>query len=266
MISVVVPIRDERDNIEPLVLAVHLALADRRFEMICVDDGSVDGSTGKLQTVVSRFPRARMVRHERPRGQSAAILSGERAARGEWVVTLDGDGQNDPADIPVLFRAAARAPTPAMVMGWRRRRNDPWVKRLSSKLANVAFQSLVGGGAPDIGCGIKLFRRDMFLALPRFDHMHRFLPALVQMQGGTVSSVEVRHRPRRSGESKYGVHDRLWAGIVDLLGVRWLQKRALGAPLDWAQSPAVEAHVERDRPDELNRPAVGSTPRTVPWR
>ena len=190
MISVVVPIRDERDNIEPLVAAVHLALADRPFEMVCVDDGSVDGSAEILQSVVSRFPRVRTVTNQKSRGQSAAIHSGVRAAVGDWVVTLDGDGQNDPADIPVLLHTAASvSPTPAMVVGWRKNRKDSWVKRLSSKLANRAYRSFIGGATPDIGCGIKLFRRDTFLDLPSFDHMHRFLPALVQMQGGAVSSV-----------------------------------------------------------------------------
>ncbi len=225
------------------MVAVHKALADRRFEIVCVDDGSVDGSGDILQSVVTRFPPVRMVRHEWSRGQSAAILTGVCAARGEWIVTLDGDGQNDPADILVLFRAAKRAsPTPAIVMGWRKNRKDPWVKRVSSKLANIAYRAIVGSGAPDIGCGIKLFRRDTLLKLPSFDHMHRFLPALVEMQGGAVSSVEVRHRPRRSGRSKYGVQDRLWSGIIDLLGVLWLQKRALRAPVDRAPTLSVASH------------------------
>ncbi len=259
VISVVVPIRDERDNIEPLVAAVHEALGGRKFEIVCVDDGSTD----LLQSLVSRFPCVRMVRHELSRGQSAAILSGVGAAEGEWVVTLDGDGQNDPADIPVLFHAAERASSaPAMVVGWRKNRQDPWVKRISSKWANIAYRSLIGGAAPDIGCGIKLFRRETFLNLPTFDHMHRFLPALVQMQRGAVCSVEVRHRARRRGRSKYGIHDRLWAGIIDLIGVRWLQKRALGAPLDRPQTGAVQAHPDRDW-TELSRPSIDHSPSTA---
>ncbi len=232
VISVVVPIRDERGNIEPLVVAVHRVLEGCEFEMVCVDDGSVDGTSDTLQSLKRRFSRVRVVRHERSQGQSAAIVSGVRTARGEWVVTLDGDGQNDPGDIPALLLSVERAcPTPSLVVGWRKNRRDPWVKRMSSKLANIAYRWLIGGVTPDVGCGIKLFRRDVFLDLPHFDHMHRFLPVLVRMRGGSVSSVKVRHRPRQTGRSKYGIHDRLWVGIIDLFGVRWLQRRALGATL-----------------------------------
>lgn len=261
----VVPIRDECDNIEPLVLAVHRTLADREFEMICVDDGSVDGSTDVLHSLESRFSRVRIHRHERSRGQSAAIASGVRVARAEWVVTLDGDGQNDPADIPALCATLERLlPTPSLVVGWRKNRKDPWVKRVSSKWANAAYRWLVGVDAPDVGCGLKLFRRDVFLNLPQFDHMHRFLPALVKMQGGVVTSVEVRHRPRQTGRSKYGVHDRLWVGIIDLFGVRWLQKRTLGEPPGLAQPLAVVLHHELDLQDDVGRASIGNSPATAP--
>jgi len=245
MISVVVPFRDECENIEPLVEKVLAGLEDSEFEMICVDDGSVDGSREVLQSVSERFPPVRLVRHEKSLGQSAAIVSGVRAAQGVWIVTLDGDGQNDPTDIPALFEARDRTtPAPALVTGWRRRRNDPWVKRVSSKLANLAYRRILGDDTPDVGCGLKLFRRESFLELPHFDHMHRFLPVLVRMQGGHVVSVEVHHLERRTGRSKYGIHDRLWIGLVDLLGVHWLQKRAFrsqGSPAQQSHPPSSSA-------------------------
>ncbi len=148
----------------------------------------------------------------------------------ETASVLDGDGQNDPADIPGLYAAATALDAPAglgLVAGWRKRRRDSWLKRLSSRIANGMRRRLLRDNTPDTGCGLKLFRRDVFQALPQFDHMHRFLPALVLRAGGRVGSVAVRHRPRKQGVSKYGVHNRLWAGLVDLLGVRWLQRRAL---------------------------------------
>jgi dolichol-phosphate mannosyltransferase len=168
------------------------------------------------------------LRHLRNSGQSAAIITGVRAARAPWIVTLDGDGQNDPADIPALLARTRGVPTdaaPAMVAGWRVARQDTWLKRVSSKIANGVRGWILSDHTPDGGCGLKAFRRDVFLKLPCFDHMHRFLPALFERAGGAVVSVPVGHRPRSRGRSHYGLHDRLWSGIVDLFGVIWLGRR-----------------------------------------
>ena len=157
-----------------------------------------------------------------------AIVTGVKAARADWIATLDADGQNDPADIQALWEIARGAPAapPLMVAGQRQKRRDTWSKRWASRAANAIRRALLGDGTPDTGCGLKLFRRDFFLELPRFDHMHRFLPALALRQGGKIVSVPVNHRPRERGRSNYGVLDRLWVGIVDLLGVMWLMRRA----------------------------------------
>ena len=174
------------------------------------------------------MPRLRLLRHAQSRGQSAAIRSGVKAARGRWIATLDGDGQNDPADIPapVADRPRQRRTTPPLLIaGHRARRQDSWSKRLASRIANAVRRRLLGDDTPDTGCGLKLFPRDLFLDLPYFDHMHRFLPALVLREGGIVRSVPVNHRPRQRGVSNYGVFDRLWVGIVDLFGVMWLRRR-----------------------------------------
>jgi dolichol-phosphate mannosyltransferase len=166
--------------------------------------------------------------HAQSCGQSAAIVSGVRAARGEWIATLDGDGQNDPADIPkllALVRDPAQPKNLQCIAGWRKKRQDTWLKRLSSKIANGVRSRLLGDATPDTGCGLKLIPRAVWLQLPFFDHMHRFLPALVQRNGGATVSVEVNHRPRTRGVSNYGLHNRLWVGLVDLVGVMWLQRR-----------------------------------------
>ena len=180
-----------------------------------------------------RYPQLQVVRHAASRGQSAAILSGVDVTGRCWIATLDGDGQNDPADIPRLYDIIRHAPARVgLVNGHRRRRHDSWLKRVSSRVANGVRGFVLGDRTPDTGCGLKLFRRSMFMQLPRFDHMHRFLPALVQMQGGEVVTVDVGHRRRRRGQSKYGVHNRLWTGLVDLFGVLWLQRRVLPPPGD----------------------------------
>jgi len=169
-----------------------------------------------------------------------AIRTGVKAARAPFIATLDADGQNDPADIPRLWEIARAAPPlpPLLVAGYRRKRRDSWVKRMSSRIANGVRRRLLRDATPDTGCGLKLFRRDLFLDLPAFDHMHRFLPALVRRQGGSTVSVEVNHRPRERGRSNYGVFDRLWVGIVDLLGVMWLMRRAKNPVLfDEADAP-----------------------------
>ena len=228
-LSIVVPVRNEADNILPLLAEIHAALENRgEFEVLYVDDGSTDGTRARLGEALARFPRLRVMAHARSCGQSAALMTGVRAARGEWIATLDGDGQNDPADIPKLLAArdaAARAAL-CLVSGYRKKRQDSWLKRLSSKIANGVRSRILGDATPDTGCGLKLIERSTYLGLPFFDHMHRFLPALVQRAGGATLIVEVNHRPRTRGRSNYGVLDRLWVGIVDLFGVMWLKRRA----------------------------------------
>jgi dolichol-phosphate mannosyltransferase len=227
-LSVVIPVRNESPNIAPLVGEIHEAL-DRvcDFEIVYVDDGSGDDTAAQIAALARDDARLRCVRHRRSCGQSAAIRTGVKAARAPFVATLDGDGQNDPADIPRLWEIARNAPPspPLLVAGHRRKRMDSAVKRLSSRIANAVRGAMLGDGTPDTGCGLKLFRRDLYLELPFFDHNHRFLPALVKRQGGSTLSVTVNHRPRARGRSNYGTLDRLFVGIGDLLGVRWLMHR-----------------------------------------
>jgi len=229
-LSVVVPVRDEAGSIEPLVNEIDAALAGLTdYEIVTVDDGSRDATPEALARAQRAHSRLRVVRHAESCGQSAAIRSGVAAARFPWVATLDGDGQNDPADIPRLLEAISpgrREPGLELVAGWRAKRRDSWLRRLSSRVANAVRGTLLGDRTPDTGCGLKLFGRELFLALPWFDHMHRFLPALVLREGAVVRSVTVNHRDRSTGRSKYGVHNRLWVGIVDLFGVMWLMRRA----------------------------------------
>ncbi len=227
-ISIVVPVYDESGNIQPLVEEVRRALQGRlRYELIFVDDGSRDETFQEILGAAEQDPRVVALRHAGNRGQSAAVRTGVAAAGAPIVAVLDGDGQNDPQDIPKLFGLLVAVTRLKMVVGERRNRKDSWVRRVSSRFANGIRARLLGDGINDTGCGIKAFYRDDFLALPAFDHMHRFLPALMQRNGGQVHAVAVNHRPRRHGHSKYGIGDRLWVGIADLLGVLWLQKRRL---------------------------------------
>jgi dolichol-phosphate mannosyltransferase len=226
-LSIVVPVRNEQDNVLPLLEEIHAALEGRaEFEVVYVNDGSTDATSGRLADGQARFPRLRVLSHRESCGQSTALLTGVRAARGEWIATLDGDGQNDPADIPKLMAARESAPSVALFAGYRKARRDTWLKRVSSRIANGVRSRMLGDATPDTGCGLKLFRRATFLELPYFDHMHRFLPALVQRGGGSTVSVEVNHRPRSRGVSNYGTLDRLWVGIVDIFGVMWLKRRS----------------------------------------
>ncbi|HKE44519.1 MAG TPA: glycosyltransferase family 2 protein [Steroidobacteraceae bacterium] len=228
-VSVVIPVCNEAENIEPLAREIDAALRGRvPFEIIYVDDGSTDATADIARRLREReLPNLRLLRHSFRSGQSAAVRSGVAAARAPWVATLDGDGQNDPADLP-KFLDARREPANAdvlLIMGNRVTRRDTWLRRLSSRIANGVRSSLLGDGTPDTGCGIKIFHRDTFLSLPAFDHMHRFLPALFMRAGSQVVSIPVNHRPRTRGKSKYGLHNRLWVGIVDLFGVMWLRAR-----------------------------------------
>ena len=229
-LSVVVPVKNEQDNILPLLAEIHAALESRYdYEVIYVDDGSDDGSARVFDAARAEYPRLRVLRHASSCGQSTALRTGVKAARALWIATLDGDGQNDPADIPNLMALVQAADCPdglVLIAGWRKQRRDTWLKRVSSRIANAVRRGMLRDDTPDTGCGLKLFRRDLFLELPYFDHMHRYLPALVLRAGGQVRSVEVHHRHRERGISKYGLHDRLWVGIVDLFGVSWLQRRA----------------------------------------
>lgn len=227
-ISVVVPVHNETENVDSLIAEIDQALsAQEAYEMIFVDDGSKDDTLEKLKQAMQRYPSLRVVQHANSCGQSRAVHSGIVAAQYPWIATLDGDGQNDPADIPHLVAAfeGQNDPDLWMLAGFRHQRNDTGWRKFSSKFANAIRQSILHDATPDTGCGLKLFRRDKFLSLPYFDHIHRFLPALVQMAGGKVISVKVNHRARHFGQSKYGTLDRLLVGIVDILGVVWLKKR-----------------------------------------
>ncbi len=227
-LSVVIPVKNEAGNIAPLVDEIVAALDEKAvYEIVYVDDGSDDATLAELRRLQARLAQLRVVRHATSCGQSAAIRSGVKAAQGSWIATLDGDGQNDPADIPALWQIARASPAapPLLIAGHRIRRQDSWMKRRVSLVANAVRRRLLHDDTPDTGCGLKLFPRALFLDLPYFDHMHRFLPALVLREGGVVRSLPVNHRPRQRGTSKYGVLDRLWVGIIDLLGVLWLRRR-----------------------------------------
>lgn len=227
-ISVVVPVHNETDNVDALIAEIHQALSSQEaYEMIFVDDGSTDDTGAKLQQAMQQYPALRVLKHQRSCGQSRAVHSGVVAAQYPWIATLDGDGQNDPADIPNLVDAWQQQNDSQlwMLAGFRHQRNDTGWRKFSSKFANAIRQAILHDATPDTGCGLKLFLRDRFLALPYFDHIHRFLPALIQMAGGRVISVKVNHRSRNFGQSKYGTLDRALVGIVDLLGVVWLKKR-----------------------------------------
>lgn len=239
-LSVVVPVLDEGDNIVPLVREIAAALDSLLpYEIVYVDDGSRDHTPDRLLDARKLSSAMRILRHERSSGQSAAVRSGVAASRHRWIATLDGDGQNDPADIPSLLAAVAADPDLTMVCGIRVHRHDTLVRRWSSRIANSVRSRLLHDGVADTGCGLKLFRRDAFLTLPYFDHIHRFLPAMVQANGGRVACVPVSHRERLRGRSKYGVGNRLWVGVADLLGVLWLRRRSSAPTAREVAPPAV---------------------------
>lgn len=226
-LSVVIPVFNEQHNIGPLLQEVAVALRDIDFEILCVNDDSQDDTLQVLQRMRHSLPMLRVLHHRQRAGQSTAVRNGVKAARGRWITTLDGDGQNDPADIPKLLQALAAADASVkLVAGWRVQRRDSASKRWASRWANRIRRAALNDDTPDTGCGIKLFERDAFLDLPYFDHMHRYLPALIQRAGWRTLSVPVGHRPRMTGQSKYNNISRALAGIVDLCGVAWLRRRA----------------------------------------
>jgi glycosyltransferase involved in cell wall biosynthesis len=229
-VSVVVPVKDEVDNVATLAREIAAALVhEPDHEIIFVDDGSTDGTAQKLTALKGEVAHLRPLRHDRNLGQSRGIDTGVKAAKGDIIVTLDGDGQNDPADIPTLLAKLRANPSLGMVSGVRVKRKDTASRRLASRLGNRFRNAMLGDGATDTGCGLKAFRRDLFLAFPYFNHMHRYLIALMLREGHGVAYVPVNHRPRMAGQSKYTNLGRLIVSIHDMLGVRWLQRRHGGA-------------------------------------
>jgi len=227
-LSVVVPVFNERDNVAPLVAEITAALRGRvAFEIVYVDDHSQDDTLAVLQALKATTPELRVLHHLTQSGQSTAVRTGVKQARGAWIATLDGDGQNDPADIPKLLDARATADAQVKLFaGWRVNRQDSGSKRWASKWANAIRSRMLHDNTPDTGCGIKLFEREAFLDLPYFDHMHRYLPALMQRAGWRTVSVPVNHRHRTAGMSKYNNLNRALVGIRDLRGVAWLITRS----------------------------------------
>ncbi|MGE4070622.1 MAG: glycosyltransferase family 2 protein [Lysobacterales bacterium] len=228
-LSVVVPVHNERDNVTPLLLEIEAALGplSLSWEALFVDDHSRDDTLAVLRALKPAHPQLRVLHHRSQSGQSKAVRTGVKAARGRWIATLDGDGQNDPADIPRLLAARDSGdPKVKLYAGWRVQRKDSGSKRWASKFANAIRSRLLRDETPDTGCGIKLFEREVFLDLPYFDHMHRYLPALVKRAGWQCLSVPVNHRERTAGQSKYGNLGRAWVGLKDLRGVAWLIQRS----------------------------------------
>ena len=229
MLSIVIPVKNEKENIAPLLAEIHAVVqAVPVSEVVYVDDGSTDGTLETLKSLQNQYPILRIISHDRSAGQSAALWTGVRSAGHDLIVTLDGDGQNDPADIKKLYdfyQKNQNPQSPLMVAGQRQKRQDNAMRRLSSRVANKVRAGLLRDGTSDTGCSLKLFRRYDYMRLPYFNHMHRFLPALMIRDDVRVMHIDVSHRPRTRGASKYGVWDRLWVGVSDLLGVMWLQRR-----------------------------------------
>jgi glycosyltransferase involved in cell wall biosynthesis len=230
-VSIVVPVRNEADNIAPLIEEISAALDGRwAYEIIYVNDGSTDATGERLAAIMKQRDNLRQLRHAKSGGQSAAVRSGVRAARGAIVATLDGDGQNNPAFLPDLIAAVEKGAHVGLAAGQRVGRKDTGFKKFQSRVANGVRNAILKDGTRDTGCGLKAFRREVFLMMPYFDGLHRFLPALVRREGYEIGYVDVIDRPRRSGVSNYGFFDRLWIGIMDLAGVWWLIRRKKPTP------------------------------------
>ena len=231
-VSVVVPVRNEAGNIAPLAAEIAKALDGQwPFEVVYVNDGSSDGTAAELKRLMAAHPWLRQVHHKQSCGQSSAVRSGVAVARGALVVTIDGDGQNDPAFIPAMLRALdAGRPRIGLIAGQRKGRKASGFKKLQSRIANGVRGFVLRDGTRDTGCGLKALPRDVFLRLPYFDGLHRFLPALVRREGYEIGYVDVVDRPRGAGVSNYGMWDRLWVGILDLAGVWWLIRRKKRVP------------------------------------
>lgn len=227
LFSVVIPFHNEAGNIDPLLRHVQAALDPVvTYEIVCVNDGSSDGTLGELLKAAEDCPRVRVMTHDECCGQSSALRTGVEAARGSWIITLDGDGQDDPSEIPHLLDMLQRhGRDSVMLCGHRVHRQDDVTRLLSSRLARAGRALLLGDATPDAGCGLKVFSKSMFQELPFFDHLHRFLPALMRSCGAEVISVPVHHRHRLHGKAHYGIGNRLWTTIADLFGVMWLQRR-----------------------------------------
>lgn len=226
-ISIVIPMKNEAENVGDLLRGIATALVGTSAEVIVVDDGSTDNTVAAAMALAGEVPSLRVLSHDRSGGQSAAVHSGVLAAKGRIICTLDGDGQNPPENLPLLFGPllADTSGTLGLVAGQRVARQDTWSKRAGSKFANALRAWMLKDGTRDTGCGLKGFRRDAFLALPYFDHMHRYLPALMKRDGWEVALVDVSHRERGAGRSNYSNLQRAWVGIWDLMAVAWLIKR-----------------------------------------
>ena len=225
-LSVVVPVHDERDSLEPLLreLAAVLGPTPGAYEVILVDDGSRDGSGALIARIAAADPHVRAVHLRQRRGQTAALDAGFRAARGRSIVTMDGDLQNDPRDIP---RLVAALDDHDVAVGYRAERQDRWPRRVASRVANAVRNKMTGEDIIDTGCSLKALRRECLERLKLYDGMHRFLPTLLRLEGFRVVQLPVHHRPRRTGRSKYGIGNRLFAALADLLAVRWMKRRRL---------------------------------------
>jgi len=232
-VSIVVPVRNEAENVAPLIAEIVSALGGQwSYEIIYVNDGSIDATAERLAAIMKQRENLRQIRHATSSGQSAAVRSGVRAARGAIVATLDGDGQNNPAFLPDLISAIEKGgERVGLAAGQRVGRKDTGFKKIQSRIANGVRNGILRDGTRDTGCGLKAFRREVFLMLPYFDGLHRFLPALVRREGYDIAYVDVTDRPRRSGVSNYGFFDRLWIGIMDLAGVWWLIRRKKPTPV-----------------------------------
>ncbi len=223
-LSIVVPVFEELDNLRPLCTEIEIALSSQAgsYEIVLIDDGSSDGSLGELRSLAAEFPSLRLLASPKNLGQSAALLAGFQASRGASIISLDADLQNDPADIPRLLDALADYD---VVSGVRARRQDSVVRRVSSRIANRARRWVTGDSIHDVGCSLKAYRASWLRDLPRFNGLHRFLPCILELRGARLLEISVNHRPRIHGVSKYGVGNRLWRGLADLFGVRWLAAR-----------------------------------------